>query len=92
MTFEKEIAVALEVERVWAFLWDVERVARCLPGCREARAIVPPILAPTRWKRRLSSLSIRPMKSSISRSSVHGKSRGIAVEAPKPRISGRTTR
>jgi len=41
MTFEKEIAVALEVERVWAFLWDVERVARCLPGCREARAIVP---------------------------------------------------
>ena len=41
MTFEKELAVALAVERVWAFLWDIERVARCLPGCREARAVVP---------------------------------------------------
>lgn len=28
-------------ERVWTFLWDVERVARCLPGCEDARTVVP---------------------------------------------------
>ena len=41
MTFEHEIAVASPPERVWAFLWDVERVARCLPGCRGVRTVVP---------------------------------------------------
>jgi carbon monoxide dehydrogenase subunit G len=41
MKFEKEITVAASPDRVWAFLWDVERVARCLPGCREARTVVP---------------------------------------------------
>lgn len=41
MRFEKEIVVARSPDAVWQFLWDVERVARCLPGCREARAIVP---------------------------------------------------
>ncbi len=41
MTFEKEIIVAAPPEHVWMFLWDVERVARCLPGCREARTVVP---------------------------------------------------
>ncbi len=41
MKFEKEIAVSSPPERVWAFLWDVERVARCLPGARDVRTIVP---------------------------------------------------
>jgi carbon monoxide dehydrogenase subunit G len=41
MHVEKEIAVAAPPERVWAFLWDVERVARCLPGCEDAKALVP---------------------------------------------------
>ena len=41
MRFEKEIAVAASPDKVWAFLWDVERVARCLPGCREVRTVVP---------------------------------------------------
>lgn len=41
MRFEKEIAVARSPEQVWQFLWDVERVARCLPGCRDARTLVP---------------------------------------------------
>jgi hypothetical protein len=58
----------------------------------KARAIVPPILAPMRWKRSTPRVSIRRQKSSIRRSRVQGKSRGMGVEAPKPRMSGRTTR
>ncbi len=41
MKFEKEISVSVPPQRVWAFLWDVARVARCLPGCRDVRTIVP---------------------------------------------------
>jgi carbon monoxide dehydrogenase subunit G len=41
MRFEKEIVVQVPPERVWTFLWDVDRVARCLPGCRDVRTIVP---------------------------------------------------
>lgn len=41
MKFEKEISVAVKPDRVWAFLWDVDRVARCLPGCKEEKTIVP---------------------------------------------------
>ena len=40
MRFEREIVVARPPDAVWRFLWEVERVARCLPGCREARTIV----------------------------------------------------
>jgi carbon monoxide dehydrogenase subunit G len=41
LRFEKEIVVPVPPERVWAFLWDVEGVARCLPGCRDVRMIAP---------------------------------------------------
>lgn len=41
MKFEKELTVGVPPDRVWAFLWDVERVTKCLPGCREARTVVP---------------------------------------------------
>ena len=58
----------------------------------KARAIVPPILAPIRWKRSTPRVSIRRQKSSMTRSRVQGNSRGMGVEAPKPRMSGRTTR
>ena len=41
MRFKKEINVELPPEKVWDVLWDVERIARCLPGCQEAKTIVP---------------------------------------------------
>jgi len=41
MRFEKELVVGAPPEQVWAFLWDVERVARCLPGCTDVRTVVP---------------------------------------------------
>jgi uncharacterized protein len=37
----KDIVVGRPPEQVWSFLWDVERVARCLPGCEDARTLVP---------------------------------------------------
>ncbi len=41
MTFEKEVTISVPPKNIWAFLWDVERVARCLPGCREVRTVSP---------------------------------------------------
>jgi uncharacterized protein len=41
MTFEREITIEAPPQQVWAFLWEVDRVARCLPGCREVRTLVP---------------------------------------------------
>jgi uncharacterized protein len=39
--FAKDIVVQRPPERVWSFLWEVERVARCLPGCEDVRTVVP---------------------------------------------------
>jgi len=41
MEFTQQITVPVPPARVWAFLWDVERVAACIPGCREARTVEP---------------------------------------------------
>ncbi len=41
MRLEKEIEVPSAPETVWAFLSDIERLAHCLPGCRDVRALVP---------------------------------------------------
>ena len=41
MIFEREITIEAPAQQVWAFLWEVDRVARCLPGCREVRTLVP---------------------------------------------------
>lgn len=41
MEFHKEFTVPVPASRVWEFLWDVQRVAACIPGCREARVIEP---------------------------------------------------
>ncbi len=41
MRFSREIALAVEPGRVWDLLWDVGRVARCLPGAKEIREVIP---------------------------------------------------
>ena len=33
--------VAASREQVWSLLWDVERLARCVPGCSGARTLEP---------------------------------------------------
>lgn len=39
MRFEKEVAIQAPREKVWAFLWDVEQLVSCVPGCSEARTV-----------------------------------------------------
>ncbi|HWP34013.1 MAG TPA: SRPBCC domain-containing protein [Thermodesulfobacteriota bacterium] len=41
MRVEKQVTIRAGPEAVWAFLWDVERLAGCIPGCREARTVEP---------------------------------------------------
>jgi carbon monoxide dehydrogenase subunit G len=41
MRFEQRLEVQAEVAEVWGFLWDVQRLARCLPGCQEVRELQP---------------------------------------------------
>lgn len=41
MHFQHAIVISAPPEQVWAFLWDVEQLARCIPGCQEARTIEP---------------------------------------------------
>ena len=41
MHFQHAIPIGATAEQVWAFLWDVEQLARCIPGCQEAKTIEP---------------------------------------------------
>jgi carbon monoxide dehydrogenase subunit G len=35
--FEKDIEVLNSQEKVWRFLWDVDRIIACVPGCKGAK-------------------------------------------------------
>ena len=39
MRFEKQVEINTPRSDVWAFLWDVEQLASCVPGCREAHTV-----------------------------------------------------
>jgi carbon monoxide dehydrogenase subunit G len=39
MKIEREIRIGAPREAVWGLLWDVPRLARCIPGAREVREI-----------------------------------------------------
>ncbi|HTM09035.1 MAG TPA: SRPBCC domain-containing protein [Verrucomicrobiae bacterium] len=36
MRFEREIDIHSPKEKVWRFLWDIDRFIACVPGCKEA--------------------------------------------------------
>jgi len=40
MEFDQDITVSETPEHVWAFLWNIERMARCIPGCQSVRTVV----------------------------------------------------
>jgi hypothetical protein len=39
MKFEGNLTVTRPVEKVWEFLWDVEKLSRCIPGCQSVKTI-----------------------------------------------------
>lgn len=39
MKFERTVTVKAPRETVWQFLWDVPRVAACIPGCKGAQVV-----------------------------------------------------
>ena len=41
MQFEKEVEILAPREKVWNFIWDVDRFIACVPGCKEARTVEP---------------------------------------------------
>lgn len=41
MEFQQRIAVTTSPAKVWDLLWDIKRVAACIPGCKDAREVEP---------------------------------------------------
>ena len=39
MRFDEEIEIQNSREKVWQFLWDVDRFITCVPGCKEASTV-----------------------------------------------------
>lgn len=39
MKVEREIAIKAPRETVWGFLWDVPRLAACIPGAKDVRTV-----------------------------------------------------
>jgi carbon monoxide dehydrogenase subunit G len=39
LQFEKEVEIQASKEKVWAFIWDVDRFIACVPGCKEAKTV-----------------------------------------------------
>ena len=41
MKVERDVSIPASPETVWAFLWDVPRLATCIPGAKEVRTVEP---------------------------------------------------
>ena len=39
MKFQGNLVIARPVEKVWEFLWDVEKLSRCIPGCQNVKTL-----------------------------------------------------
>lgn len=39
MRFEGNLLITQPVEKVWEFLWDVEKLSRCIPGCQSVKTV-----------------------------------------------------
>lgn len=40
MRFEGNLLITRPVEKVWEFLWDIEKMSRCIPGCQGVKTLV----------------------------------------------------
>ena len=39
MTVDREVTIAVPPQRVWDFLWDVPRLAACIPGAKDVHTV-----------------------------------------------------
>ena len=39
MQFQKEVEILAPREKVWQFIWDVDRFIACVPGCKDAKTL-----------------------------------------------------
>ena len=39
MKFQGNLLIARPVEKVWEFLWDIEKLYECIPGCESVKTI-----------------------------------------------------
>lgn len=39
MQFAKEVEILVPKEKVWNFIWDVDRFIACVPGCKDAKTL-----------------------------------------------------
>jgi carbon monoxide dehydrogenase subunit G len=39
LQFQKEVEIAAPRDKVWNFIWDVDRFIACVPGCKEAKTL-----------------------------------------------------
>jgi len=39
LQFQKEVEIRASREKVWQFIWDVDRFIACVPGCKEAKTL-----------------------------------------------------
>ena len=39
MEFQKEVEIRVPREKVWNFIWDIDRFIACVPGCKDAKTI-----------------------------------------------------
>jgi uncharacterized protein len=39
LQFEKQVEIAAPREKVWKFIWDIDRFIACVPGCKDAKTV-----------------------------------------------------
>jgi len=39
LQFQKEVEILATREKVWRFIWDVDRFIACVPGCKDAKTV-----------------------------------------------------
>ena len=39
MQFQKQVEILAPREKVWKFIWDVDRFIACVPGCKDAKTL-----------------------------------------------------
>lgn len=39
MKFQGNLLIARPIEKVWEFLWDIEKLSKCIPGCQAVRTL-----------------------------------------------------